>query len=383
MPAEPAPVGLREQAVRLLEEHWDEAGGYATPNPSTYGPQWLWDSAFHSLAWAAVGRPDRAWVELRSSLACQHPDGFVPHMRYPRSFDGLDPVGLWGRSGSSIITQPPIYGHAVTALARAGHRPPPDLVEAASRGVLHLVRDRTRIEGLITVFHPWETGLDDSPRWDHWRGSSDLGEWMSCKEGMARSIVTTEESTPQASATFEVASIGFNALVAFAAQELAELTDNVELERAARDLVTALEARWNGQTWADAPEHSSSAVPTLDALLPLLVITERGQAEAGLEAISSASAHAARYGLRYVRADHPSYDPNGYWRGSSWMPLQYLSALAARRWGRTELFRTIRDQSIAAAPASGWAEHYHPDTAAGLGAFPQAWSTLVVPIAEL
>ena len=72
---------LEDDARRVLEAAWAEGRGYCVPNPRTYPHLWLWDSCFHSIAWAALG-DDRAVEELAAVFVAQTADGFVPHMRY-------------------------------------------------------------------------------------------------------------------------------------------------------------------------------------------------------------------------------------------------------------------------------------------------------------
>ena len=92
---------------------------------------WLWDSCFHTLIWADLDRPDRAVAELGCVLELQDGAGFVPHMGY--QLDPQVPVDLWGRAGSSSITQPPMYGHAVAQLRRRGIDVPDELAREERR----------------------------------------------------------------------------------------------------------------------------------------------------------------------------------------------------------------------------------------------------------
>ena len=101
--------------------------GYAAPNSRVYPWQWLWDSCFHVLVWQALGEGGHAQRELAAIFGPQAPSGFVPHMNYVR-----DPgfhEDLWGRRNGSSITQPPMYGHVVAELVRAGS-PPPEIGRA-------------------------------------------------------------------------------------------------------------------------------------------------------------------------------------------------------------------------------------------------------------
>ena len=159
------PGGLHRQATALLEANWREPG-FCVPNAVTYPWQWLWDSCFHAVCWAHLGRPDRAIAELDHALAHQSPAGFVPHLTYWG--DELRHADFWGRAGTSSITQPPMYGHALAELHRRGCTIPDDLVDRATRGLHHLLAARHRPGVGPVILHPWESGCDDSPRWDPW-----------------------------------------------------------------------------------------------------------------------------------------------------------------------------------------------------------------------
>ena len=70
-----------------------------------------------------------------------------------------------------------MYGHAVAELLRRrGIAVPDEVVERAVLGVQFFLRDRRHPSGLIAITHPWETGCDDSPRFDHW-GADDAARW--------------------------------------------------------------------------------------------------------------------------------------------------------------------------------------------------------------
>ncbi len=155
---------LRAEVRTALDSAWVDLG-YTAPNTDVYPWLWLWDSCFHAVVWAALDEPDRACRELEMAMSTIDATGFVPHMGY--QLDPTRSVELWGRAGSSSITQPPMYGHAIAELARAGIDIPGELVERARAGLGFLLESRARDEsGLVRSVHPWETGCDDSPRWD-------------------------------------------------------------------------------------------------------------------------------------------------------------------------------------------------------------------------
>lgn len=385
----PGPVlgdlgALRDAVQRVLDDHWVPEG-YAAPHAGTYPWQWLWDSCFHVLVWQSLGRPDRAQSELASLFGPQAPSGFVPHMNYVRR-PGAH-ADLWGRSDASSITQPPMYGHAVAELFRAGPPPPDEIVEAAAAGLRFLLEQRGRDDsGLVLLCHPWESGADDSPRWDdRCPGGFDVDRWRAEKNRLVTTIGFADDGSPLANPEFPVASAGFNALVAFNAGELASVTGDDGLAAAAGELAAALDARWDDDlgTWADAgpTADGSGRCRTADALLPLLVTENPVRAARVVADLCDPSAHGGPAGPAGVHRAEPVFDPDGYWRGPVWPQLAYLLVLGAARFDIDAAGR-LAATTVAGAWASGLSEYWHPDTGEGLGATPQSWTGLALLLAE-
>jgi hypothetical protein len=367
----------------VLEAAWrvDGAAGFCVPNPTTYPWQWLWDSCFHAVVWARLG-DERAGLELRAALADQDADGFVPHVRY---VGGPTPhTAFWGRRRTSSITQPPMYGHACAVVAAAGLPVAEETLDRATAGLRFLLRRRRRSPGgLVLLCHPWESGCDDSPRWDGvLDGSWTLARWKAAKGDLLATIERTPAGAPVANPAFAVGSVGFSALVAWNALELAGLTGDDDLVRAAGELVGAIDARWDAElrTWVDdgPTAGTSGRVRTHDALLPLLLV-DRPEAR---EQLTDPSALGAAFGPAQVHREEPAFDPTGYWRGSAWPQLTYLSWRAARWAGDGPTAASFQNSLSKAVAGNGFAEHWEPDSGAGLGAVPQSWSTLALVVAE-
>jgi len=350
----------------MMEAHW-RPDGHTVPNAMVYPWQWLWDSCFHSIIWAELGEPERAVTELRSAFTAQDELGFVPHIRYAGA--PSPHADFWGRPATSSITQPPMYGHAIAEVERHGIEVPADVRDAAVRGVRFLLDHRRRTAGgLVTVVHPWETGCDDSPRWDHWVGGTwNLDRWFDVKGSLLATVERAAGGAPLGNPSFAVAPAGFNALLAWNARELG-------LDAEAHALAEALASRWDRDlsTWVDdGPSATTSGlVRTVDALLPTLVVADEAQRAAAHQALLDPAAFGASFGPASVHRAEPAFDPRGYWRGSAWPQLTYLLWRA----GVAEL----GPQLVAGAARSGLAEHWHPDSGAGLGARPQSWTGLAI-----
>ena len=360
-------------ARSVLEAAW-QPSGYSSPNRSVYPWMWLWDSCFHAIVWAALG-DERALVELESVFTWQTTDGFVPHIGYQ-----IDPTGarpLWGRDGHSSITQPPMYCHAARVLADAGYEVPDRIMDSIERGLSFFWRHRMADDGLVRIVHPWESGADDSPRWDSFAAAPFARpEFNVRKKEMITALDLLESGSSVGSSDFSVGSVAFNALLAFNAYEFAALSGSTEWRDRADKLSTMLDRRWDDRrvTWVDTGPHASAGAPTSDALLGLLVVPERF--DTVWQTLTDPVSFGAPCGPRNVDRRYPGYNGAGYWRGATWPQINYLLWLAVAN--HRAAAHQIASQTVSAAWASGFSEYWHPDSGAGYGAAPQSWTTLAV-----
>lgn len=366
-------TGLADRARQVLEAAWHPDGGYASPNLETYPWSWLWDSCFHAVIWASLG-DRRASVELEAVFRWQTDAGFVPHMGYQLEPEAA--IELWDQPGASTITQPPMWGHAARCLSIFGMDLPEGIHERMWRGFEWLWEHRLRND-LLVLCHPWESGCDDSARWAPAPAAEwDRSVWRTEKLRLVAALAVQERAAV-ANPAWEVGSIGFNALVAFNVRELLAISPRPGWEERVTSLEEAIAARWRPdlRTWVDDPPGPGAEVPVLDALLPMLVGRPRPW-----DLVTEVGPLAAPFGPRYLPADHPSFDPDTYWRGPAWPQLTYLLWVAARRAGQQDVAAELAGRLVGGAQASGWAEYWNPDTGAGRGAAPQSWTGLAAVV---
>lgn len=390
-------------AVRsMMYDAWQEPG-FCVPNPTVYPHQWLWDSCFHAVIWTRLDR-SRAQREIDNLLARMGPTGFVPHMIYWH--DTTVHAKMWGRSGTSSITQAPMWGMALSEIAALGGAVADDLLERAALGLLHLLDHRPPSRGgLVPVFHPWETGCDDSPRWDGWTGSSpsstrrdakfDRAAWRAAKVRLVGSLVFDDDGVPVDNRDFAVGSVGFSSLVAWNCELLAPLVaaaDSPDIAALAESLrtghdrlVDAVRGSWSREsgTWWDEPLRGdvrpSCGVRTLDSMLALLIDPKA----AVFDELVDSAAFGAPCGPRGVHRAEPTYDPDQYWRGPAWPQMTYLLWRAARRAAidgiiASSIADALGSCLVRGARRSGLAEYWNPETGEGRGAAPQCWAGLAI-----
>ena len=179
-PAEPAgDAELIGSAKAVLDANW--LGHATSPSRGLYPHQWSWDAACIAMGYASWNQ-ERAETELRSLFSGQWRNGLLPHIVFTdgaRYFPGPE---FWQTERSpdapkspktSGIVQPPI--HATSALqvyrlatdrARASLFLE-ELLPKLAAWHAYLYRERSRSDGgLVEIWHPWESGMDNSPLWD-------------------------------------------------------------------------------------------------------------------------------------------------------------------------------------------------------------------------
>lgn len=170
---------LWQGALGTLLANW--RGMSTVPSSYLYPHQWSWDSAFIGLGMARWHQ-QRAQSELRTVFAGQWPSGLLPHIVFSADIpdeDYFPGPSFWesARGGSAIatsgITQPPLHaGAALEIYLRASDKQAAlyfleDLFPRLDFQLDYLRRARD-IGGasLLSIVHPWESGLDNSPAWD-------------------------------------------------------------------------------------------------------------------------------------------------------------------------------------------------------------------------
>lgn len=164
----------------LKGTRWGFEYQFCKPSQTKYGPyQWLWDSGFHQIIWS-YKRPDYSIKDLRTMLQMQQTNGFIPEMIYWGMKSKIEELfvrtqysvkSFAGYKGMMFtdITQMPMLAYSVRAIWNATNN-----IELLKEFVpkigkylewWHNSRDPDK-DGLVSVIHPWESGIDASPLYD-------------------------------------------------------------------------------------------------------------------------------------------------------------------------------------------------------------------------
>lgn len=172
---------LQTKAKEVLMGNWME--GFTIPTKRLYPFQWNWDSGFSSLGFGNF-KLEYSIRELRSLFSGQWDNGMIPHIIFhSENEDSYFPNwpfwnanvnrGAPNSPKTSGITQPPVHGFIVEALMQK-HKDDTNLKAFVKEFFPKMVRSHRffyssrdpKREGLAYIYHPWESGRDNSPLWD-------------------------------------------------------------------------------------------------------------------------------------------------------------------------------------------------------------------------
>ncbi|MFA9444631.1 amylo-alpha-1,6-glucosidase [Egicoccus sp. AB-alg6-2] len=419
---------LAAAASAVLERNWM---GHATrPSPRLYPHQWSWDSAFMAMG-QALADPQRAQQELRSLFAAQWSNGLLPHIVFSegpgRYFPGAD---FWQsgrcpyaprRPQTSGIVQPPV--HALSAWRVFERLPDRDLGRAFLAELLpqltawhaYLYRERADEHGLVEIWHPWESGMDNSPLWDaalaridpapeqipsyeridldyaevdHRPTDREYDRYVFLVASMRDRAYLPDRI--RADLPFRVQDALFNSILVRANRDLARIAREVGADHRQFDDWAAwtaggIEARmWSEDEGlyldVDACTGERIGIRTFAGFTPLLAGVPDSTRAARLVAELDTFAVASADGLLVpsLGRDDPRFEPARYWRGPAWPVVQWVLQDGLDQYGYRDHAARLRAGLLAVVERSGFWEHYDPTSGDANGGEHFAWTAAIV-----
>jgi glycogen debranching enzyme len=416
---------LVRRAVAVLDANW--LGAATSPSVRLYPHQWSWDSACIAMGYAPVDQ-SRAESEFRSLFAGQWKNGLLPHIVYTDGAHYFPGPEFWEtdrspdapeRPRTSGIVQPPVHATAAWRFyrrARDRKRAAAFLEELFPELVAwhgYLYRERARDgDGLVEIWHPWESGMDNSPLWDAALERiepeqlayeridvriADPDERPSDREydryvhlvGLFRGLGYRSDAIREVT-PFALQPVLFNSLLVQANRDLAEIarllgSDHRELEAWADQTESAIEGKlWEEEHGIyvdfDVTARAHVRVHTATGLSPLYAgVPEPARAARLINALSRWQVDVdGAWAIASFAPDEPGFQPTRYWRGPIWPIVNWVVARGLDRYGYTEQAAAVRAAIVGLSRRNGFWEHYSPVTGDGHGAGEFAWTAGLV-----
>jgi hypothetical protein len=415
---------------------------WTKPAPTLYPHQWSWDSAFIALGLAHVDN-QRATSELETLFNSQWATGKVPHIVFnpeapPRSY--FPDAERWNSSAlsedapagshTSGLCQPPVHAIAVLRIWETSRSKDERRVERARRFLegnyprlfawhryLATARDPEG-SGLVTIYHPWESGTDNSPRWDATLEAVEVGDlapytrydlqhvtdpshrptdaeydrYLWLLEHLKRARY--DEAAIYDTHPFLVKDVLFSAILVAANEALLEIAEVVGAPAEDRALIelwiergrNGLDRRWDQDLGLcvdyDLLAGEPLRVRTIAGFALLVAGGLRGERLGSLLATLGSPAFAGRKGLRWslppsTSPDEPGFHPRSYWRGPVWPVANWLLWWSLIRAGEPGPAARIRRETLGQLAEGGFAEYFEPFTGEPLGSTEQSWTAAV------
>ncbi|MDP8978440.1 MAG: glycogen debranching protein [Actinomycetota bacterium] len=428
---------LVEDAAAVL--HTNDLGGWTKASPRLYPHQWSWDSAFIAIGLARLDSR-RAARELHTLFRAQWANGMVPHIVFdPSAGDGYFPGhDRWACAArneaapaeprTSGLCQPPAHAIGARAVWHAAQGEAGTAVAEARAFLVDLyprllawheylatARDPEGT-GLVTIYHPWESGCDNSPRWDAALAAVEVGTLLPYRRRDLAHVVDPGErpsgaeydrylwlveSLKQAGYDdavalrrhpFQVRDVLFSALLVAANEALLDVAGIVDAPMADRRRIRAwldrghagLAACWDERTGLglDYDVRAGRPVPvrTIAGFAPLIagsLAPDRLEAQL---AVLDSSWFCAAPGMAPPSTSplEPAFLPHSYWRGPSWPIMNWLLWWSLERGEQQERAERLRRTALDQVARSGFAEYFNPFTGEPLGSRDQSWTAAVV-----
>lgn len=422
---------LLSRAEAILEDNWRR--DYTIPSPRLYPHQWSWDSGFIAIGYARHHQ-ERAQSELLSLFEGQWANGMLPHIIFRYRGEYFPGPEFWQTELSryapkiktSAITQPPVHAIAVWYIYRnAGD-------ERSARFFLRkmfpklcafhrylLAKRDPENSGLVTIFHPWESGLDNSVRWDEALARISLDtpplyqridtarvkpEERPTKEAYDRYVYLVElmkeyrydEDRLYERIPFKIKDSVFSSILYVANKCLLEIAKIVgESEEQIRSWIDQTEK--NYFTYF-CPGHSRGCLvfdfdlisrrrvekKTAASLVPIYTgLLGKGLAREVVAWMKHAHFCTANCTHKHplassIAMEEAEFNPVNYWRGPVWININWMLYQGLKSYGFHEDAETLRGAIIDLVEEHGFYEYYNPMSGKGLGADNFSWTAALV-----
>lgn len=341
---------LGNNTLRLLGE---EQGPVVVPSKLGYVGLWQWDAYFIALG-LRHGDPELARTQLDVALRHARSSGQLPDVVHdhgvldssanlpPGDLENLRRLGSPTLAGQEVpLTKPPLTALTLDRLSRELGT---EVIDAHLEAVLAsqrwwFERSDPGATGWPAYLHPYSSGLDDSPVFDHNAilRSPDLAAYLVGQDRLLARWLTERDRAEEA-------------------EQCLQRADRLRL---------LLEQSWDAERELFVLPGENTEVTTRSILnLIALLIPElrRDIRDSLIAQITDPARFSGRWLLPTVARDDPDFSPERMWRGPIWVNTAWLVIQGLRVQGEDALADQVTENVLdLVMHAGGPSEYFNPE----------------------
>ncbi len=425
-----------EQAKSILNSNFKKEQGFTIPCEGLYPFQWNWDSGFIAIGFAHFDI-EKAKQEVITLLKGQWGNGFIPHILFHNDSDTYFPGPEFHQSklhhlasqqvNTTGMTQPPVLGFALKELY--------EIVDD-KQDILHFISSQIdkvfenhkyfynnrdpKNEGLVYIYHNWESGTDNSPIWD------DIWETFTPPQYDFERRDTTHVDSSQRptnreydyylylielakqhhyndkkiaeTSPFLVQDPLFNAMLIKSNEALIDLYTIIGDNTSKIDTLSKWQKKsktnfnsklFNKELGAyvhydlrnekQIPFVSSSSFAALYANIP-----NPEQAKTLVNTMMTKFGNDDQYLCASFDPTHDRFNPRKYWRGPVWINLNWMLYYGLKHYNFNDIAKRLKEDTVALVTKYGFYEYFdsrkleRPDEKGGYGGNNFSWSAALI-----
>ena len=426
---------LLESAKKVLDGNW--TGSFTIPSGTLYPHQWSWDSCMIAMG-NSYFDTDRSMKEMDHLFDAQWKNGMIPHIVFnekektyfpsPEYYDVTRSPNAPEHVKTSGMTQPPVHAiacfyihHNSKDKAKTNEflaRVYPNLLKW--HRFLMTERDPEK-SGLVTIFHPWESGRDDSPIWDDAlarvkitkmpkferldiKAEGEKSERPSDEEYNKfiflvdqMKLYNYDQKIIYETYPFKIKDVLFSSILHVANWALLQIAKVIGEEDIKEISEWISRTETNFRKFFCAPSNGGSNISdglfydydviigerimkrTISCLLPIYTgILSNQEAEVIVKWISGADFVAEYDTIASVDEKESDFKPLDYWRGPVWINTSWSISYGLLRYGYTDRAERIKQGALRLVAEHGFREYFNPTTGEGLGGQNFSWTAAAV-----
>ena len=425
---------LQDKAIKILNTNW--RNGFSIPCANLYPFQWKWDSGFIAIGFAHFDM-EKAKEEITTLLKAQWNNGFIPHIVFHTENDSYFPGADFHRSDlhplsskeykSTGMTQPPVLGFVLEEIYKISTDKKDlliyvkTLIDKVYANHEYFYRNRDpQNEGLVYIYHNWESGTDNSPIWDDIWATMNSPEYTFERRDITHVNASERPSKREYDHYLHIIEIAkehhynderiaelspflvqdplFNAMLIKSNESLIKLYN---LIGGNFDKVDQLK-KWQEKSKKSFNEKlydeeigayihydlrnekplrylSSSSFSPLFAGIP-----SKERADRMVKIMLDKFGNEDQYLCASFDPTSERFNPKKYWRGPVWINLNWMLFYGLRDYGYDEISERVKQDSISIIEKNGFYEYFdsrkemHTEGKAGYGGGDFSWSAALL-----